>query len=138
MSAACAADAAPNITAASKNPRIATLPSNTPTCGDHRPLTLTNRCRRPVIGAISSENEHPFCAGAALSIVTAQNKTAREDPAPLRTIKKSKARSAFADQRRRVDRRAAQVPTHAELEVMRSDILERRRVEAVGTAAIES
>jgi hypothetical protein len=45
MSAACAQDAAPNITAASRNLRIE-YSHRTPELGaDHRSLTLTNRCR---------------------------------------------------------------------------------------------
>src|SRR3954453_15806686 len=59
-----------------------------------------------------------------------QSKTAREDPAPVRSPNRSGERSALGDERRRhVSRRAAEVPTYAELHVMRSDVLDldRRR-----------
>ncbi|MGY4425403.1 hypothetical protein ACVWY2_007852 [Bradyrhizobium sp. JR6.1] len=46
MSAACAPVTAPNIIAASKNLRIATLHPTHRMRVDHRLLTLTNRCHR--------------------------------------------------------------------------------------------
>src|SRR4051794_31765683 len=52
------------------------------------------------------------------------------------TVNEWKSRLTFADQRRRVDRRAAQIPAHAELQIMRGDVLEGRRV-VDGVDAIE-
>src|SRR5437870_10054668 len=51
------------------------------------------------------------------------------------TVNEWTSRLTFADQRRRcVNLRAGQIPAHAELQVMRSDVLEGRRVvEVVGT-----
>jgi hypothetical protein len=61
MSAACAPAAAPNITAASRNLRIATLHQTLQPGADHRLLTLTNRCRRAAIGMILSDKaKSPF------------------------------------------------------------------------------
>jgi hypothetical protein len=54
MSAACAPAAAPSITAASRNLRIAPLHQTLQPGADHRLLTLTNRCRRAAIGMILS------------------------------------------------------------------------------------
>src|SRR5947209_15993994 len=75
MSAACVAVAVPTIAATNRNRRIATLPSHAD-C-DHRSLTLTNRCRGPF------ERNENFSNHAT------QNKTARENPAPLRDVKMS-------------------------------------------------
>src|SRR3954447_8954802 len=53
-----------------------------------------------------------------------QSKTARDDPAPLRDIKRWGERSALGDERRHIDRRAVELPAHAELQVVRGDVLE--------------
>jgi hypothetical protein len=51
MSAACALDTVPIITAASRNLRIANAPSDTSELeADHRSLSLTNRSRSASIG----------------------------------------------------------------------------------------
>src|SRR6478609_9218623 len=68
----------------------------------------------------------PFIAA---SNENTQSKTARDDPAPLRSLKRWGFRSALGDERRHVDRRAVEIPAHAELEVVRGDVpeLDRRR-----------
>jgi hypothetical protein len=57
---------------------------------DHRPLTLTNRCRGGLIGGILSEKRVPL-----FMIMPMQNKTAQEHPAPLRSLKIAPTRSAL-------------------------------------------
>src|SRR5882757_2070122 len=67
----------------------------------------------------------------------AQNKTARENPAPLRLVK-SVGRSALADQRRRGRRRhVAAGPAYAELDVLRGQVVELERTAAATESAIE-
>src|SRR5256885_10653735 len=67
----------------------------------------------------------------------AQSKTAREQSRAVCIVKKSEGRLTLADQWRLIDRRAREIPAHAELEGMRGDALEGRRVDdAVG--AVES
>src|SRR4051812_5101355 len=67
----------------------------------------------------------------------AQNKTAREYPAPLRLVKRV-GRSALADQRRRRRRRhVAAGPAYAELDVVRGQVVELERTAAAGENAIE-
>src|SRR5438445_7260296 len=60
-----------------------------------------------------------------------RQKAKRRGKLPRRsaTVNEWKPRLTFADQRRRrVNLRAGQIPAHAELQVMRSDVLEGRRV----------
>src|SRR6185312_5611170 len=69
---------------------------------------------------------------AEIEFATTPTKTAREAPAPLTILKREGARSALGHERRRhIGRRAVEIPAHAELHVMRSDVLERHRVDDV-------
>jgi hypothetical protein len=71
ISAALAPDTAPNITAAATTtPRISTLQS-TPTCSDHRLLTLINRSRVRAIDTNLAKKRKNH-------VRTSQIKTARE------------------------------------------------------------
>jgi hypothetical protein len=66
MSAACALDTVPIITAASRNLRIANAPSDTSELeADHRSLTLTNRSRAASIGNLRETNPKIIFALAA-------------------------------------------------------------------------
>jgi hypothetical protein len=73
MSAACAADAVPNIATTNQSLRIATLHRTRTFDGDHGSLTLTNGCAGGFRRRQAMKNT--------------QSKTARDDPAPLRDIK---------------------------------------------------
>src|SRR3954449_11027876 len=66
-----------------------------------------------------------------------KNKTARENPAPLRLVK-SVGRSALANQRRGGRRRhVAAGPAYAELDVLRGQVVELERTAAAGENAVE-
>src|SRR5262249_16455888 len=119
MSAACAADTAPNIAATNQNLRIATLHRTRTVADDHGSLTLINCCIEWISVRSAMKNM--------------QSKTARKHPAPLRRLKKSGERSALGDQRRRrIDRRAVEIPAHADHQVIRGDVLEPERIAAAG------
>src|SRR3954471_1880956 len=84
------------------------------------------------LGMILTENRKSTCRDHA-----AQNKTARENPAPLRLVK-NVGRSALADQRRGGRRRhVAAGPAYAELDVLRGQVVELERTAAAGENAIE-
>src|SRR5947199_6834439 len=117
MSAACAVVADPNTAAASKSLRIATLHG-----------TLTWARSSPV-------NLNQSLSSAALMPI-ARNKTARENPAPLRLVKRG--RSALANQRRWSRRGyVAAGPAYAELDILRGQVVELERPAAACQNAIE-
>ena len=74
ISAACAADTVPNIATTNQSLRIATLHRTRTFARDHGSLTLTNGCAGGFRRRQAMKNT--------------QSKTARDDPAPLREIKR--------------------------------------------------
>jgi len=57
ISAACALESTPNVTAANNNLRIPTLQIEYRLGHDHRSLTLTNRCRSAFVDAFARKIE---------------------------------------------------------------------------------
>src|SRR5579883_2990268 len=56
-------------------------------------------------------------------------KTARDNPAPSTTPERRRAKSAFANERRRRrGQRTVEIPAHAELEVVRGDVVHGPRI----------
>src|SRR5215216_1811422 len=88
-------------------------------------------------GSCRKAGKH-FSPAAAPALPSAKANGAGNIPRRSTIVKEWKSQLTFAHQRRRrINLRAGQIPAHAELQVMRGEVLESHRVESVGAAAVE-